>query len=217
MDGAMPLPRSVADADATLHEVAAEAVSCRRCPLWRDATHLVFGEGKASASLMLVGEQPGDREDRAGRVFVGPAGKVLDQALVAAGIDRALIYITNAVKHFKHEQRGKRRIHMKPNAGEVRQCRWWLEQELALVRPRLIVALGVTAAQALLGRNVVLSRERGRLLAFPDGHQGIVTTHPSAVLRARGEEVRDRMLDALVADLRQAAAMATQPQEETGT
>lgn len=216
MDGAAPLPPTIAAADAALRDVAAEAVSCRRCPLWRDATHLVFGEGSASATLILVGEQPGDREDKAGRVFVGPAGQILDRALAAAGIDRALVYITNAVKHFKHEQRGKRRIHMKPNAGEVRQCRWWLEQELALVRPRLVVALGVTAAQALLGRSVVLSRERGRLLPFPDGLQGMVTTHPSAVLRAREDEARERMLDALVADLRQAAALA-QPDKETGT
>ena len=147
-----------------LSHLREDAASCRRCPLWRNATQTVFGEGPASARMMLIGEQPGDREDLAGRPFIGPAGQILDQALEAAGIDRATVYITNAVKHFKNEPRGKRRLHKKPDASEIEACRWWLDQEIALLRPRLTVALGATAAGALMRRTVTIGRVRGQAI-----------------------------------------------------
>lgn len=137
-------------AAAELCRVASEAAHCERCPLYRDATQVVFGEGPVGALIMLVGEQPGDQEDRVGRPFVGPAGHILDQALADVGLERGSAYVTNAVKHFKHEQRGKRRLHKRPNRDEVKACRWWLDQEFALVRPKLVVALGATAAHAIL-------------------------------------------------------------------
>ena len=143
---------------ATLEEVRQSARHCRRCPLWRDATQTVFGEGPDNAEVLFVGEQPGDQEDLAGKPFVGPAGKVFDEILDEAGIDRKKTYVTNAVKHFKFEPRGKRRIHTRPNAGEVQACRWWLDRELALVKPRLSVAMGATAAFALLGKAVVVTK-----------------------------------------------------------
>ncbi|MDQ0395849.1 UdgX family uracil-DNA binding protein [Labrys monachus] len=193
--------------NAALAALAEEAAACRRCPLYRDATQTVFGEGPATAAIMMVGEQPGDQEDHAGRPFVGPAGKVLDRALAEAGIDRGAVYVTNAVKHFKHEQRGKRRIHQKPNAGEIQQCRWWLDRELAVVEPALVVALGATAAKALMGRTMVLSREHGRPVSFADGRRGIATIHPSAVLRMRDDTSREAAFADLVDDLRQASAL----------
>jgi uracil-DNA glycosylase len=197
----------VATADAMLADVAQEARASRRCPLYRDATQVVLGAGDSRAKLFLVGEQPGDREDLAGRPFVGPAGAVLDEALEVAGIARETVYLTNAVKHFKHEQRGKRRLHKKPTRYEIEKCRWWLDRELQIIAPRLLVALGVTAATALAGRPVVLSRERGSPLTFADGHRGLVTIHPSAILRARSSEGRKALLLGLVADLRGAAAL----------
>jgi DNA polymerase len=177
-----------------------EAVLCRRCSLWRNATQTVFGEGPAPAAMMLVGEQPGDREDIEGRPFVGPAGLILDQALEAAGIDRASIYITNAVKHFKNEPRGKRRLHKAPNAGEIDACRWWLDKELALVRPKLTVALGATAASALLRRRVAITRLRGRLIEGETLRLWI-TVHPSYLLRLPHERTRQRQFVRFVEDL----------------
>jgi len=152
----------------------------------------------------MVGEQPGDQEDREGRPFVGPAGRILDLALEEVGLNRRSIYVTNAVKHFKHEQRGKRRIHKHPNREEVKQCRWWLDQELELVKPKLVVALGAVAASALLGRTVVLMRQRGRLLHWADGCRGLATIHPSAVLRMPDEASRHSALAGLVSDFRDA-------------
>ncbi|WP_232479234.1 UdgX family uracil-DNA binding protein, partial [Roseomonas rosulenta] len=174
-DGATP-PGSL----AALREAAR---GCTRCPLHCDATQAVFGEGPDRAALMIVGEQPGDREDLAGRPFVGPAGAVLDRALSTAGIDRAGVYLTNAVKHFKHEPRGKRRLHVTPRAEEVEHCRWWLRQEIALVRPRLVVAMGVTAAFALTGGTRRIGDLRGRVLPFGPGRELLVTTHPAHLLR----------------------------------
>jgi DNA polymerase len=184
-----------------LAKVATEAKGCTRCTLYRNATQTVFGEGPVGATLMLVGEQPGDQEDLAGRPFVGPAGKMLDRALQEAGVDRTQVYVTNAVKHFKNEPRGKRRLHKKPNRYEVEVCRVWLGQEIALVRPRLILAMGVTAAVALAGRAITLSRERGREIAFADGQHGMVTIHPSSILRVPDQAGRHQAYAGLVKDL----------------
>ena len=160
-----------------------EALGCTRCPLWKPATQTVFGEGPVDAPLMFVGEQPGDQEDLAGRPFVGPAGQMFDKALAEAGVDRTRAYVTNAVKHFKFEQRGKRRIHAKPGAGEIEACRWWIDQERDIVRPRMTVALGATAARSLFGKVVTISRERGRVLELPGGGAAWITVHPSYLLR----------------------------------
>ncbi len=193
------------DAAHRLHEAAEEAARCTRCPLYRDATQVVFGEGPADAAIMLVGEQPGDKEDIAGKPFVGPAGHVLDRALAEAGLDRAACYVTNAVKHFKYEQRGKFRLHKQPTRGEVQACRWWLDREMDLVRPKLIVALGVTAASSLQGRPVVLSRVRRQILET-DQRRVLATTHPSAILRLRDSVEKERAFDDLVDDIRFALA-----------
>ena len=196
---------------ATLASIAREAKRCTRCPLYRNATQTVFGEGPARARLMLVGEQPGDQEDRAGHPFVGPAGKMLDRALADAGIDRDTVYVTNVVKHFKNEPRGKRRLHKKPNRSEVEVCKTWFDQELALVRPRLVLAMGVTAASALAGKAVTLSRTRGKLMIFADGRQGMVTVHPSAILRAPDEAGRRAAYAGLVTDLKLALKAVPSP------
>lgn len=194
---------------AELKRVAEEAKSCARCPLYRNATQTVFGEGPVGARLMLVGEQPGDQEDLSGRPFVGPAGKLLDRALAEAGIDRGKVYLTNAVKHFKNEPRGKKRLHKRPNRYETEVCKVWIDKEISLVRPVLILALGVTAAQSLTGRRrIVLSRERGRPIDLSGGHRGVVTTHPSAILRMPDEKARRAGFAALVGDLRAAAKLA---------
>lgn len=177
------------------------AQACQRCPLYRDATQAVFGEGPEDASLMLVGEQPGDREDLAGRPFVGPAGQLLRRMLDEAGIDASRCYLTNAVKHFKHEMRGKRRLHKAPNAGEVKACKWWLMEELRFVQPRLVAALGATAAAALTGKAAGILARRGKVEAQPDGLQVFITVHPSAVLRAPDEFRKDARA-AFLADLR---------------
>jgi uracil-DNA glycosylase len=190
-----------ADVTRRLHDVAEEAVHCTRCPLYRDATQIVFGEGPANAPIMLVGEQPGDKEDLAGKPFVGPAGHVLDQALAEAGLDRAACYVTNAVKHFKHEQRGKFRLHKQPTRGEIQACRWWLDRELDIVRPRLVVALGVTAASSLKGKPVVLSRVRRQILDI-EPWRVLATTHPSAILRLRDSSEKEQAFRELVDDLR---------------
>jgi DNA polymerase len=188
---------------AALREAAR---GCTACPLWRTGTQTVFGEGLKRASLMLVGEQPGDHEDLAGRPFVGPAGQLLDEALAEAGIDRSDAYLTNAVKHFKWEPRGRRRIHQKPNRGEIAACRPWVEAELAVVAPRVLVCLGATAAQALLGRDVRVTRDRGRPLDSPIAEVAFATVHPSSILRAPDRESRLRERELFVDDLRVAAA-----------
>ena len=187
------------DALAALRE---EAAHCRRCPLWKPATQTVFGEGPADAALLFIGEQPGDQEDLAGRPFVGPAGHVFDRALAEAGVDRARAYVSNAVKHFKFEPRGKRRIHAKPNAGEIEACRWWIDQERAIVRPKVTVALGATAAQSLLGKAVTISKLRGEPIALPDGSEGWVTVHPSFLLRVPDADRKAEEYARFVEDLR---------------
>jgi uracil-DNA glycosylase len=193
---------------AQLAKVRREAKGCRACPLWREATQTVFGEGPPAARLMLVGEQPGDREDREGHPFVGPAGTVLDQALELAGIDRARVYTTNAVKHFKYRTRGKRRIHQRPSAGEQAACRPWLERELELIDPLVVVALGATAARSLIGRATSIGESRGRPLEGKLFAPVIVTAHPSSVLREREHEARQAALTALAEDLGAAARLA---------
>lgn len=191
---------------ASLSELGAGLQGCRRCPLWRDATQAVCGEGPARARLMIVGEQPGDQEDLAGRPFIGPAGRLLDAALADAGLDRAEAYLTNAVKHFKHEPRGKRRLHRTPNAGEVEACRWWLDHERRLVRPRLILALGATAGGALLRRRPSIRAERGKVIEGLDGGRILLTVHPAYLLRLPDAEARLRERRAFLEDLRSAKA-----------
>src|SRR5438477_679944 len=177
------------------------AAHCRACDLWKNATQTVFGEGKRTSKVVFVGEQPGDKEDIAGRPFVGPAGRVLDEALEAAGIDRGSAYVTNAVKHFKWEARGKRRIHAKPSWSEVAACRPWLDAELEAVRPRVLVCLGATAAQALLGRDFRVTRQRGTWVESDLAEHVTATIHPSAILRQRTEEERHAEMKRFVADL----------------
>jgi DNA polymerase len=184
-----------------LEDLREEATSCRACDLWKTGTQTVFGEGGEMAEVMMVGEQPGDREDIEGRPFVGPAGRVLDQGLERVGIDRDLVYVTNVVKHFKWRPRGKRRIHQKPNAEEIRACRPWLEGELEAVQPRVLVCLGSVAAQALLGRQFRVTRERGRFVDSPLAERVIATVHPSSILRAPDEEARSVAMEEFVADL----------------
>jgi DNA polymerase len=185
-----------------------EAVEgCRGCPLWRDATQAVFGEGRARATVMLVGEQPGDQEDLAGRPFIGPAGRVLDEALAEAGIDRGATYVTNAVKHFKFEARGKRRIHAKPTWSETMACRPWLEAELAVVKPRVLVCLGATAAQSLLGKQFRVTKQRGEWIDSELAELVTATIHPSAILRQRDADARHAEMARFVDDLRRVAAV----------
>jgi DNA polymerase len=186
----------------SLEELRAAAAECRACDLWRSGTQTVFGEGSERAGVMMVGEQPGDREDIEGRPFVGPAGKVLDRALEQVGIDRDLVYMTNVVKHFKWRPRGKRRIHQKPNLEEINACRPWLESELAVVKPRVLVCLGSVAAQALLGRQFRVTRERGRFVESPLAPRVVATVHPSSILRAGDEEARRAAMAKFVEDLR---------------
>lgn len=185
------------------------AAGCRACDLWKNASQTVFGEGSAKALIMLVGEQPGDQEDRTGHPFVGPAGKLLDIALQKAGIDRTDVYVTNAVKHFKWEpaERGKRRIHKKPRASEINACRPWLDAELEQVKPQIVLCLGATAAQALLGRNFSVTRKRGQPIASPLAPTVIATVHPSSILRARDDESRRSQMRAFVQDLQQVARL----------
>jgi uracil-DNA glycosylase len=185
------------------------AAGCKACPLWEGATQTVFGEGARTAEIVFVGEQPGDVEDREGRPFVGPAGRVFDDALADAGIDRKLAYVTNAVKHFKWQARGKRRIHQKPNAAELAACRPWLDAELAVVEPRVLVLLGATAAQALLGRGFRVTRERGVPVDSELAPNVLATVHPSSILRAPDETVRREAYAAFVADLRVVAKLLT--------
>ena len=199
---------AVAKVPAKLAPAAKRAAGCTRCPLYRNATQTVFGEGPGKAKIMLVGEQPGDQEDLQGHPFVGPAGRELDQALEAAGLDRDKVYVTNVVKHFKNEPRGKRRMHKRPNRYEVERCRWWLDQEIAAVQPRLILALGVTAASQLTGKKIVLSRVRGQVLDLVDGRRLMATTHPSSILRMPDQSSRHKARAALVEDIKAAMKAA---------
>ena len=188
----------------TLKKLREAAAGCKACPLWETGTQTVFGEGSAKADVVFVGEQPGDQEDLEGRPFVGPAGKLLDQALEEAGIDREQVYVTNVVKHFKWKSQGKRRIHQKPNWKEIGACRPWLDAEVAVLKPRVLVCLGATAAQALLGRDFRVSRQRGELVESPLAEKTIATVHPSSILRA---EDRDVQFEEFVRDLRKIAAL----------
>lgn len=194
----------------SLRTLADAAQSCRGCPLYKRATQAVFGIGEKSARLMLIGEQPGDQEDLQGAPFVGPAGKLLDECLEEAGIDRTDTYMTNAVKHFKHETRGKRRLHKKPSAREVNACRPWLERELEIVQPRVVLCLGATAAKALLGSTFRITRQRGEWLESEWSELTMATFHPSAVLRVPTSEDRQRMRDTLVHDLKLASERAAE-------
>jgi uracil-DNA glycosylase len=189
----------------TVSRLREAAAGCTACPLWKPATQTVFGEGPAKARMMLVGEQPGDREDIEGHPFVGPAGRELDRGLEAAGIERLDVYLTNVVKHFKYKARGKRRIHQKPDAAEIGACKPWLEAELAVVKPDALVCLGATAAQALLGRDFRVTRQRGTPVDSPLAPLVSATIHPSAILRLREEEERAAEREAFAADLRAAA------------
>ena len=189
----------------TLARVRDAAKDCRACDLYRRGTQTVFGEGARKASLMFVGEQPGDQEDLTGHPFVGPAGRLLDRALADAGIDRAAVYVTNVVKHFKWEPRGKRRIHKKPNAAEIAACRPWLDTEIQLVKPRAVVCLGATAAQALIGRQFKVTAHRGEFVASPLAPLVLATVHPSSILRAPDEGTRREEMRRFTEDLRKVA------------
>jgi uracil-DNA glycosylase family protein len=179
-----------------------DARKCTRCELYKFGTQTVFGEGPLDASIMFVGEQPGDQEDIAGRPFVGPAGAIFDAALEKAGIDRSTVYVTNAVKHFKFVQKGKRRIHNKPDAGEISACRWWIEHERELIRPPVTVALGATAARSLIGKTVTIGKVRGEPLTLDDGSECWVTVHPSSLLRMPDPEARHEARALFVRDLK---------------
>ena len=193
-----PNPRSV-------DQLKDAAASCHGCDLWEHATQTVFGEGAEHAVMMLVGEQPGDQEDLRGKPFVGPAGHLLDRALEAAGIDRRRVYVTNAVKHFRWTRRGKRRLHSKPNAGQVRACRPWLEAEVGVVRPRIMVLMGATAAQSVMGPAFRVSKQRGEVMPSPLGVAVLATVHPSSILRAPNEAARDAAFEEFTSDLMVAA------------
>ena len=192
----------------TLDSLRREAASCHACPLWKNATQTVFGEGPADAEIVFVGEQPGDKEDREGRPFVGPAGLLLDRALAEAGVDRRRVYVTNAVKHFKFEPRGKRRLHKRPNASEIKICRRWLLDEIEVIHPRLIVALGATAAQGLAGRPIPVGANRGTVLDLEGGLRIFVTIHPSSLLRVEDEDERHSAYASFVHDLRSVEQLA---------
>lgn len=196
----------------TLEELRRAAAACRACPLWELGTQTVFGQGKEESRLMLVGEQPGDQEDRQGLPFVGPAGRVLDQALEQAGIDRSTAYVTNVVKHFKWVAQGKRRLHTKPNAREIGACLPWLDAEINLIRPLVLVAMGSTAAQALFGKQVLVSRDHGSPILSSRAPHATVTLHPSAILRMPTEEQRYAAMETFTADLRRVAAWLREEQ-----
>jgi DNA polymerase len=201
----LPLDRDIRPAIKSLRELAEAEHACTRCPLYAHATQAVPGEGRKHSHLMLVGEQPGDKEDLTGKPFVGPAGRVLDQALAEAGIPREDVFVTNAVKHFKHEMRGKRRLHKRPNAYEIERCKIWLDLEREIVEPVAIVALGATAARSLFGRPITIAKLRGQSLHLSDGTAALVTIHPSFLLRIEDAVDKAREYRNFVADLRQAA------------
>jgi len=192
----------------TLPALAKAEAACTRCPLYKHATQVVPGEGRSTARLMLVGEQPGDKEDLAGKPFVGPAGAILDRALADADILRNTVFVTNAVKHFKFEQRGKRRLHKRPNAYEIERCKWWLDQERAIVQPEVIVALGASAARSLLGRVVTITKLRAETLQLADSTRLVVTIHPSALLRTQDVADKHAAYAAFVRDLKAVARIA---------
>jgi DNA polymerase len=194
-------------APSSLETLREEAAGCRACHLWKDATQTVFGEGPSHARVMLVGEQPGDKEDLAGKPFVGPAGQMLDRALQEAGIDRHKVYVTGAVKHFKFVRRGKIRLHQKPATSEIRACRPWYERELASIKPALVVAMGATAAQCVFGKITPINRNRGRLIDLDDSIKALVTVHPSYLLRLPDAEARAREYARFVDDLKIAAVL----------
>jgi DNA polymerase len=200
-----PMVRKQAADD--IEKLREEAADCRACPLWKDATQTVFGEGPQNAQVMLVGEQPGDKEDLAGQPFVGPAGQMLDRALEEAGIDRSKVYVTNAVKHFKFVPRGKIRLHQKPNTAEIRACRPWYERERAAIKPALVVAMGATAAQSVFGKATPINKNRGRLIDLDDGTTALVTVHPSYLLRLPDADAKALEYQRFVDDLRIAAAL----------
>jgi uracil-DNA glycosylase family protein len=194
----------------TLPALRAAALKCKACDLWKTGTQTVFGEGRIRVAIMFVGEQPGDQEDLAGHPFVGPAGRLLDQALEQAGIDRSAAYVTNAVKHFKWvpDARGKRRIHKTPRYSEIKACRPWLDAELSLVKPKVLVCLGATAAQSLLGKDFSVTRDHGKLVPSSLAPMVMATVHPSSILRARDQESRREQMESFIADLRAAAEKA---------
>jgi uracil-DNA glycosylase len=192
---------------SSLRDLREEAATCRACPLWKNATQTVFGEGPPHAEAVLVGEQPGDKEDLSGKPFVGPAGQMLDRALEDAGIERKKVYVTNAVKHFKFVPRGKIRLHQKPTTPEIRACRQWYERELASIKPTLVVAMGATAAQSVLGKITPINRNRGRLINLDEGMKALVTVHPSYLLRLPDAQSRTREYQRFVDDLKIAAAL----------
>jgi uracil-DNA glycosylase len=194
-------------AGADLKQLGQAAKDCKNCDLWERGTQTVFGEGEANSKIMLIGEQPGNQEDIEGRPFVGPAGKLLDTALGEAGVDRKRVYVTNAVKHFKWEARGKRRIHKKPNMVEISACRPWLEAEIAAMRPKVVVCLGATAAQALLGRDFRVTQHRGELLKSGLAPYVMATVHPSSILRAPDDETRREEMRKFIQDLRKIPAL----------
>jgi uracil-DNA glycosylase len=199
------MPRKTAASSDSVAALREEAADCRACPLWKDATQTVFGEGPQRAQIMLVGEQPGDKEDLAGKPFVGPAGQMLDRALQEAGIDRAKVYVTNAVKHFKFVPRGKIRLHQKPNTLEIGACRQWYERELASIKPDLVVAMGATSAQSVFGKVTPINKNRGRLIDLDEGTRALVTVHPSYLLRLPDEDAKAREYERFVDDLKVAA------------
>jgi uracil-DNA glycosylase len=214
-----PDPAVTANADLTPGSLAAareSAKGCRACHLYQRATQTVFGEGPTRARIMMVGEQPGDAEDLAGHPFVGPAGKLLDRALAEAGIERRAVYLTNVVKHFKFEPRGKRRIHKKPDSAEIGACRPWLETELALVKPAVLVCLGATAAQTLLGRAFKVTAQRGTFVPSPLAPRVTATVHPSSILRAPDETTRRADMKRFVRDLKRIAAVLEKPERSDG-
>ena len=196
-----PDPKSV-------EQLQESAETCRGCELYKDATQTVFGEGEEHSRMMLIGEQPGDQEDIQGKPFVGPAGKLLQRALDEAGIDRRRVYVTNAVKHFRFTMRGKRRLHEKPNAGQVKACRPWLEAEIEVVAPRMLVLLGATAAQSVIGPGFLVSKQRGEVVKTSFGIPAVATVHPSSILRAADDKSREAAMTAFIADLRVAARNA---------
>jgi DNA polymerase len=192
---------------SNLKSLREEAANCQACPLWKNATQTVFGEGPAHARAVLVGEQPGDKEDLAGKPFVGPAGQMLDRALEEAGIDRSKVYVTNAVKHFKFVARGKIRLHQKPTTPEIKACRQWYERELATIKPTLVVAMGATAAQSVFGKLTPINKNRSHLIDLEQGIQGLVTVHPSYLLRLPDAEAKAREYERFVSDLKIAATL----------
>jgi DNA polymerase len=202
-----PVKGKTVAATDELETLREEAAACRACPLWKDATQTVFGEGPPNASIMLVGEQPGDKEDLAGKPFVGPAGQMLDRALMEAGIDRGKVYITGAVKHFKFLARGKIRLHQKPSTSEIKACRPWYERERAAIKPVLVVAMGATAAQSVLGKVTPIHKNRGHLIDLDEETKALVTVHPSYLLRLPDPDAKAREYEHFISDLKIAAAV----------